>query len=157
MKWIDRAGDFLKILGGICLCGMMLVTCVDVVGRFFLHPIFGSVEVVSLLAVLAVAMALPYTHRMRGHIGVEIIIRRLQPRLRALVELHTHVLSLLLFALVCWRMTLYAMAMHRSGELTANLRLPEYVVIYVVAFSFGVFVLSILKDIVSLIGQIRRR
>ena len=64
--------DKMKIIGAACLVGMMLLTCVDVVGRSFGHPIFGSVEIVGFMATLAVVMAMPYTHQVQGHIGVEI-------------------------------------------------------------------------------------
>ena len=60
---LDRFSDFLKIIGAIALTGMMLLTVVDVIGRFFNRPIFGSVELVGFLATIVVAAALPYTIR----------------------------------------------------------------------------------------------
>ena len=57
-KAIEWITEKLKVLGGACLVGMTLLTCVDVIGRFFRHPIFGSVEIVGFMATMAVAMAL---------------------------------------------------------------------------------------------------
>ena len=57
--------DKLKILGAVSLVGMVSLTCVDVVGRFFGHPVFGSVELVGFMATLSVALALPYTHHVK--------------------------------------------------------------------------------------------
>ena len=45
---------------------MMLITVVDVVGRFFKHPIFGSVEIVGFLAVAVAAAAMPHTYKVGG-------------------------------------------------------------------------------------------
>ncbi len=54
---------------------MMLLTVVDVIGRCFKHPIFGSVEIVGFLATVIVAGALPYTYKIGGHVGVEILMQ----------------------------------------------------------------------------------
>ena len=144
IKWIS---DKMKIVGAGCLVGMTLLTCVDVVGRFFRHPIFGSVEIVGYMATMAVAMALPYTHKIDGHVGVELLVRLFSARTQTIIDICTRFLSLGLFMLVTWRMTLYAHTMKNSGEVSMNLELPEYVIIYVVAFCLLIFTLVIIQDI----------
>jgi TRAP-type C4-dicarboxylate transport system permease small subunit len=143
----------MKIVGAACLVGMTLLTCADVVGRAFGYPIFGSVEIVGFMATLAVVMALPYTHKVNGHIGVEIVVRLLSEKIQTIVDIVTGVLSLGLFTLVTWRMTVYALTMQESGEVSMNLELPEYFVIYVASFCLLVFSLNILQ---SLIDNFRR-
>ncbi len=141
--------DKQKVIGACCLVGMMGLTCVDVVGRFFRHPIFGSVELVGYMSTLSVAMALPYTQKVKGHIGVEIVFRLLKPKFQTLLDIFTSVLSFLLFSIVTWRMTAYALDLHRSGEVSMNLEFPEYTIVYAVAFCFLVFVLIIISDIIE--------
>lgn len=136
--------------------GMTFLTCADIVGRIFGHPVFGSVELVRFMATLSVAMALPYTHHVQGHIGVEILVRLLKPRTQAVIDLITHILSLLLAALITWRMFLYAGTMKRSGTVSMNLELPEYVIIYVVAVCFVVFSGTIVSSIIEIINRLRQ-
>ena len=76
-KIIDWISEKLKFIGAACLVGMTFLTCADVIGRAFRHPIFGSEEIVGFMAVMAVAMALPYTEKIQGHVGVEILMRLL--------------------------------------------------------------------------------
>ncbi len=147
----------MKMVGAACLVGMVVLTCVDVVGRYFKHPLFGSVELVTFLGVLAVAMALPFTHETKGHIGVELFVRRLPRKSRGFIDLATGMLSLGLFALVTWRMLVYAIKMMRSGEVSMNLELPEYVIIFVVACCFVVFTLTILKSIARTVEELRKK
>lgn len=64
---LDKIVAMLMGIGACCLVAMMLITCADVVGRFFNHPIFGTVEIVGFLATLALALA--YTHQVKGNIG----------------------------------------------------------------------------------------
>ena len=154
LQWVS---DGLRYVGLACLVGMMLLTCVDVVGRKFGHPVFGSVELVGFMATLAVAFALPYTHQVRAHIGVEVLVQMLSPRAQTIVELCTHIVSLGLFAIVTWQMLLYADTMRASGTVSMSLELPEHLVIYVVSVCFLIFSLVIVRDIVANFQSLRGR
>jgi TRAP-type C4-dicarboxylate transport system permease small subunit len=150
IKFYDKVSALLRILGAGCLIGMTFLTCFDVVGRYFRHPIFGSVELVGFMATLAVAFALPYTHEVDGHIGVEIVIRLFSEKTQAIIQVCTGILSFLFFAVVTWRMFVYAGTMRESGEVSMNLQFPEYIIIYVVAFCFLLFALSVLRSMINL-------
>lgn len=154
---VERVSGVLKTIGAACLVGMTFLTCADVVGRAFRHPIFGSVEIVGFMATLAVAMALPYTQKMKGHVGVEILVRLFSEKTQAVIDLCTHMLSLGLFGLATWRMTLYSKTMKDSGEVSISLELPEYMIIYVTAFCFLVFTLMILQDITHILRKIKSK
>jgi TRAP-type C4-dicarboxylate transport system permease small subunit len=154
LQWIL---DIMKIIGAACLVGMMLLTCVDVVGRAFGHPIFGSVEIVGYMAILSVVMAMPYTHQVQGHIGVEIIVRLFSEKTQTIIDICTGIISLILFAVVTWRMTVYANTMKESGEVSMNLELPEHLVIYVTAFCLLTFTLVILMDILNNIKKLNSK
>ncbi len=149
--------DKLKVLGAASLVGMAALTCVDVVGRYFGHPVFGSVELVGFMATLSVAFALPYTHQVKGHIGVEILVRLFSERTQTIIELCTSILSLGLFALITWRMFVYARTMQKSGEVSMNLELPEHVIIYITSFCFLMFFLMIIQDITKNIKLLKGR
>ena len=152
IQWIL---DKMKIIGAVCLTGMMLLTCADVVGRAFGYPIFGSVEIVGFMATLAVVMAMPYTHQVQGHIGVEILVRLFSEKTQTIIDICTGLISLVLFAVVTWRMTIYANTMKESGEVSMNLELPEHLVIYMTSFCLLVFTLIILRDIFNNIRKLK--
>jgi TRAP-type C4-dicarboxylate transport system permease small subunit len=156
-KVLQRVSDGLRVVGLACLGGMMLLTCVDVVGRKFGHPIFGSVELVGFMATLAVAFALPYTHQVGAHIGVEVLVQILSARTQTVIELCTHIVSLGLFAIVTWQMFLYADVIRTSGTVSMSLELPEHLIIYVVSACFLIFSLVIVRDIVANVQSLRGR
>lgn len=145
----------MRFFGALCLVGMTLLTCVDVIGRFFGHPVFGSVELVGFMATLTVALALPYTHQMKGHIGVEILVRLFSQKTQDIIELCTSLVSMLLFALITWRMAVYARTMQMSGEVSMNLELPQHFIIYVTAFCFLMFFLLMVQDVTKLIAKLK--
>lgn len=151
---LDKLQGTMKAMGAICLGGMALITCLDVASDgFFNSPIFGTEEIVSILAVLAIAFALPSAHVERSHIGVELFMRMLPRRVRIAFRVVTDVVALALFTLITWRMWLYAGTMRDSGEVSMNLELPVYIVIFFLAFGFFAFSLMILKDIVTFVYQ----
>ena len=156
-KIIQWLLDKMKIIGAACLVGMTFLTCVDVVGRALGRPIFGSVEIVGFMATLAVVMAMPYTHQVQGHIGVEILVRLLSEKTQTMVDICTGILSLILFTVISWRMAVYAHTMQESGEVSMNLELPEHVIVYLTAFCLVVFTLIILKDIISNIRKLKNQ
>jgi TRAP-type C4-dicarboxylate transport system permease small subunit len=147
----------LKIIGAACLVGMTLLTCADVVGRMLRHPIFGAVELVIFMATLSVAMALPYTHQVKGHIGVEILVRMFSESTQAIIDLCTSIVSLILFGIITWQMIRYALTIQESGELSISLKFPEYLIIYVVAFCMLIFTLIIVRDILDTARKLRNR
>ncbi|MBI5063944.1 MAG: TRAP transporter small permease [Desulfatitalea sp.] len=159
MNTLWKATAFLsramKMGGAACLVIMSALTCVDVVGRFFKHPLFGSVELVGFMGVLAVALSLPFTHETNGHIGVELLMRRFSSRTQKLMETITGLLGFVLFAMVAWRMGVHALNLKQSGEVSINLQLPEYIVVWAVAVCCIVLAVTILKGVIQQFGSKR--
>ncbi len=152
MVWrgaIDGLVLWIKRLGAAALVGMMVMTVFDVVTRALATPIFGAVEIVSLLAVLVLACAMPMTHVEKGHVGVGLVVNKLKPRTQALIDGLTGILGTILFALVSWQMFLYAASMKASGEVSMSMELPTYVLIYAVAVAFAVLSLVILVEMID--------
>jgi TRAP-type C4-dicarboxylate transport system permease small subunit len=154
-KILDKCSDLLKVISAVSLASMMFLTFVDVVGRKFGHPVFGSVEIVGFLAMLTIAGALPYTHKIDGHVGVEILVRLLPEKSQTAITIFTQFLSFILFSLATWQMYLYAMDTHHSGEVSMNLGFPVYLLMYAVSFGLFIFSLTILQSIINNIIKLR--
>ena len=156
-KTLVLVSDKLKVVGAVFLFGMALLTCLDVIGRLFKYPIFGSVELVSFMGVLAIACSLPFTHAEEGHIGVELIVRKFSRKTRNIIKLCTETLSFVLFSLVTWKMFEYSIKVRNSGELSMNLQLPEYAIIFLLACCFVILTMVILISILKTISNLRKR
>ena len=152
---LNRLNLFLKVTGAVALTAMMLLTVIDVTGRFFKHPIFGSVELVGFLAVIVMAAALPYTYQMDGHVGVEIFLRLLPKKWQTAFEIGTRTLSFALFSVIAWQMFVYAADLKASGEVSMNLEFPVFYIVYVLAGCLAAFALTIFQRIVDIIKQSR--
>jgi len=127
---LEYIQDKMKIISAVCLLAMVFLTCINATGRFFDHPIFGTEEIVGFLAAFVVAMSLPYARKEDAHIGVEILVRLFTAKTQAIIKVITNILSFILFIIATWRIAVYAYTMRQSGEVSMNLQLPEYYVIY---------------------------
>ena len=138
----------MKGVASVCLMGMALMTCADVILRATINkPIFGSEEIVSIFAVLAIGFALPYAHKKDSHVGVEIVVRLLSKSSQERIRLITNACSLLLFILLSWQMFKYAQVMQGSGVLSMNLGLPTYIFVYALSFCLLIVSLYLLQEI----------
>lgn len=146
---LDSVQNKMKIGGAVCLAGMASVTCVSVAARLLGYPVFGAEEIVAILTTLVIAFSLPYAHKEKAHIGVEILMHIFSIKTQHIVKLCTDVVSFCLFCIVTWRMFLYAQTIQESGQVTMNLQLPGYYVIYALSFCFFIFSFSILRNIIE--------
>lgn len=153
---LNKLSDFLKLIGAVALTVMMMLTVVDVIGRFFKSPIFGSVELVGFLATIVVAAALPYTYKMDGHVGVEILVRLLPDKSQIWIDIITRILTLVLFILITWQMFLYAEDIQHTGEVSMNLQFPIYYIVYLLSFALLIFTVTIVEMIFQDILKLRK-
>ena len=152
-KTTDYLVRILRIIGGACLAGMMMITCIDVVFRRFGHPILGRSDVVEFLAVLVLACAMPYTHKDGGHVGVDLVVQHIGTRAQSILDSITSLVAMVLFAIVSWQMWLYAKELALKGEVSMTIQIPVYPFIYAVSICFAVFALTILVDLINHVGK----
>jgi len=148
--FLDKTQRFMKGIASVSLMGMALMTCADIILRATINkPIFGSEEIVSIFAVLAIGFALPYAHKKDSHVGVEIVVRLLSKKRQERIRLFTNALSLVLFLILSWQMFIYGRVMQGSGEVSMNLGLPMYCFVYALSFCTLVVCLYLLQEILS--------
>jgi TRAP-type C4-dicarboxylate transport system permease small subunit len=130
---MKKLGDTIhSITGGAnwiaaaALVAMMLLTCSDVVLRFFRHPITGTYEMVGLLGTVVIALSLAHTTEEKGHISVEFIVERLPKRVREILDAANRFIAIVLFGIVAWQSIRYALDLRASGEVSLTIQMPIY-------------------------------
>jgi TRAP-type C4-dicarboxylate transport system permease small subunit len=124
------------IVAGIALMLMLGVSIVDVVGnKVFNHPLRGTSEYVSFLAVITIAFAVAYSLIEKAHVQIDVFTDKLPGRLKASVELFIMLASLGLFVLLGWSSIKYGIELFRSNTLSMTQRIPIYPFAYGVAFA----------------------
>ena len=137
MKRIDRyVGKLASLFNGIAaaaVVGMMTLTCLDVLLRFFRHPIPGTYEIVGMLSAVFVSFSLARTSVDQGHIAVDFLVQRLPLRLQHAIEAVNTGICALLFTVVCRQCVSYAQDLKSSGEVSMTLQMPIHPFVFGIA------------------------
>ena len=139
---------------------MMLISTADVIGRyFFLRPIEGAWEIVSMAFVVSGALAIGYTQLTKGHVQINLVSDRLSPRGRAGLFTISYLICLAGCALVTWQGWLRAWDyMHKTvgGEtITLGITLWPFMLIFTIGFFWLAFILLI--DIYDCIVEVVKK
>ena len=151
MRFLERISNELARLlywmAGTAIIIMMVLTCGDVILRFFRRPIPGTYELVCFLGAVAVAFAMAHTTVQKGHVAVSLLVRLFPARIQGLVESITSTFGFIFFALVSWQSVLYGNDLYASGEVSLTLQLPFYPFVYGIGFSAAAVCLVLLTDL----------
>ena len=90
----------LMAVAGTAVVAMMLLTCADVVLRYFRRPIPGTYELVCFLGAVAVSFAMAHTSIEKGHVSVSFIVTLFPSKLQRFIECITSCFGLFLFSLI---------------------------------------------------------
>ncbi|MBM4025737.1 MAG: TRAP transporter small permease [Planctomycetes bacterium] len=124
--FLRRAVAALAVVAGVAVALMIVVTCVDVIGRRMGRPLKGAYDLIELLGAIAITGALPYTTVNKGHVAIEFLLQKLSGRGRTLLIVLAEGLSLFLFAFLTWRFFQYGGELRASGQVTLTLRWPVF-------------------------------
>lgn len=118
----------LAILAGTGLLIMMVLTFVDVIGRYgFNKSIFGAAEIIEFLMVVTIFAGLAFITATNDHITVTMFdgwIDRAIPGIRRWAVI---VFSIACYALITWELAKHGLDLWASGKRTAVLDLPQWV------------------------------
>jgi len=131
---VRLAEGVLGSIVAVLLMAMMLITTVDVVGRYIVkQPVPGAYELIELMLAVNIFMALPLVCLKDEHITVTVLVERFSRRVR---QVHAGVVSLLsagVLAVVAWRLYAHAAQLASYGDVTMFLRLPRGPIGYTMA------------------------
>ncbi len=106
----------------------VLISC-DILGRaLFNSPVIGVPEIVKVSVVAIVWLQMSHTLKIGGHIRSEVILNRLSPRGRALVNFFSSILGAFIFGFLVYAGWDNMIEAWRIGEFEGDLpvRVPTY-------------------------------
>ncbi len=138
-----RAADLNKTLPGtalvrwlgpiaaVFLFAMMIVTVIDVVGRYlFARPLPGAFELTEIMMAVLIFSALPLISARDGHIAVGLLDHLTGPRLAQLRDVVIAVLGGVVTATISVRLWILGDRLRSYGDVFEFVGLAKYVVAY---------------------------
>lgn len=121
----------LRVLGVIAataLFAMMLLTFVDVIGRYgFHHSIFGAAELIENLMIVSVFAGLGFVTAKNEHITVSLMEPLIERTIATPRRWASIAMSVGCTLLICWQMFVRALDLLRSAAHSAVLDLPKWI------------------------------
>lgn len=125
LDWFDRA--IVPVLGYVAaavMFGLMLVTCVDVVGRYFFNkPLWGGFELTEILLAALIFAGLPLVTLRNDHVTVDLLDPVVPDWLFRVQHVVACAIGFVCTGFLAWRLWLRAEHMDRAGETTAVLKI----------------------------------
>lgn len=146
---------FIKHVALWILAGMMFLTFVDVLLRYFFNnPVPGAAELIEFMMAIVVTFSVVYCAHKRSHINVDLVIVNLPDRVRTWLDCITSFITLVLFILIAWQAFILIADEYGSGLTSAVLYIPVYPFIATVAFGFVVICLVLLSEFLSNLSEV---
>ncbi len=135
-------------VAGLAVAAMIIVTCVDVVGRRLGYPLPGAYDLVELLGAISIIGALPYLTACKGHVAIEFIPHKLSRRGRAVLATLVAMVCIAIYGFLTWRFVLYGIDLKASNQGTVTLRWPVFWLAYLMAVCAAATILVMVYQIV---------
>lgn len=150
--WPDRLAAAIAAVAALVLLAMMVLTFVDVFGRYVLNrPVPGGFEVTQILLVLLIFAGLPLVTRREEHVQVTILSDMIPKAARRLHAAFINLVIATLLVVVGWRLWHVADRALSFGDTTSYLRLPMAPIAYVAA---GLACLAALLAVINALGHL---
>jgi C4-dicarboxylate transporter DctQ subunit len=130
----------------LVISAMMVLTCTDVVGRYFGHPIRGTYDIIGILGGVIIALSLSYSHVMGRQVAVESIFSRSRRSVQTIINSIICLLSIGMIGLITWRCIVLGNNLWRTGRVSDTIRIPIFPFLYVLTFGCAIYCLVLLID-----------
>ena len=126
----------LALIASLSLVAMMLITVVDVVGRYFFNaPLSGSGEATELLLAVTVFAGISLAAASGEHIRIDLLEHVLSSRVQRWQHLVGAVASAGVLAFLAWRLWLRGAELGRFADTSSHLNVPLAPLAYFLALS----------------------
>jgi TRAP-type C4-dicarboxylate transport system permease small subunit len=149
-----RLGVFSSLfayLGAFALFVMMVLTTVDVLGRYlFNSPITGVFEITEFLVLILIFSFLGYTQSAKSHVYVDLLVAHLPKRLQVYAALFNHCVCLLLMALITYMGIVRGLDLMEAREASTNLGIPRYPFVFFLVLGCAVMCIEYARDLIHM-------
>ena len=148
-------------LAGVCFFSVMVLMLANIILRnVFNHPILGTVEIVGLLIATGLGLALSNCEMLDFNIGMDVVSEKLSRKAQKILEIVTYSISLCFWAIVVWRVCVYANTSFINGRVTATASIPLYPFIFILGFNLFclcvVLAYKFIRAVMSLPAEFRQ-
>ena len=152
---VQKLTVILCFVGMFLLIPMMLLTVSDVVGRAaWSRPIPGAVELSSYMLAVFILLGVAYTHQVKGHVRVSMLLSRMPERISHLLDVITTIISLFIIGILAWQGWVVGIEEKTVSDMLRVPQLPFRLLVSVAGFFLC---LELIFDLVDSTGKLLRK
>ena len=145
------------MLAGVCFFSLMVLVLANIVLRnVFKLPILGTVELVGLLTSTGLGLALSNCEMNSGNISMDVFTEKLPKKAQKVLDIVVYLLSLAFFAVVVWRVFVFAGTSFANGRVTSTASIPVFPFIFILGFNVLCLCLVLVYKLVLAFGELTR-
>lgn len=149
-KIVRRITQVLLAIAAAVLAVMMMLTAIDVVMRYIVNrPISGAFELTEYMMAIFVPFSIVYCADQKGHVSVELLLKKFPQSVQRCVGILTSVLTMLFAMFMAWQNILYVGETYSDKLTSAVLLIPAFPFIAPVAIGIGVYALVTMLQMVK--------
>ena len=132
----ESASRLLSGLAALILFTLVVLTCVDVIGRYFFSmPVVGAVELVRICMAGIIFFSLPAMFFRNDHVCVDLITMLMRGRIGWIISVVMLIVSIYVAWRVGDRVFDYAVRAHEDGDKTEYLGIPRVITVSFITLS----------------------
>jgi TRAP-type C4-dicarboxylate transport system permease small subunit len=156
-NWLGKVTRAVNGIGIVIIFLLMLLTVTDVVLRkVFNKGILGTLEISEFMMSAIVFFSLAEGELQNRNVNVDLFVRKLSLKSRVIIDAIMKILGFVLYCFITFAIFGYAGLMKSSGEVSLDLWLPKYPLIYVVAVALIIFSAVLLFRMITAIKDVWR-
>ena len=152
-KGLTRVCDVLDSIGGFVMAGIMALITINVITRVFGYPIIGAVEFVQFMLVATCALAIAYCAKNAGHVAVSVLVDKMPPKPKLVVEVLISVIILAFVILAAQVLYEYGITLRDTGQVGMETRIPFYPLVFLVAAGFLAYAVVSVNNILQTVKK----
>jgi len=147
IKWATRLSGY---IAGIVLFGMMMLTTIDVICRYFFNAsILGVYEITEFMMLCVVFFSLSFAQKLKGHVAVNILVDRLSNKNRQIFNVCNFLISIIFLLIIAWMSSSQGIELFHSNRVSGNLTIPVYPFFFVLSLGCVAMALELIRDLIN--------
>lgn len=154
LKIVDKLTTLGAVIGGVLIAVMTAIVTIAVITRYLLRQPLGWSEEVSIyLMIWAIFLGTAYTLKHDAHIGVDLLMNRLSPRIKPIFHCFHYLAGLLFLSILLFKgIAMIDLSIMLDSRSIAT-DFPLYLVQLAVPVGAVLLILQIISKLVHIIDQ----
>jgi TRAP-type C4-dicarboxylate transport system permease small subunit len=129
-KVVSSIAHVMTWVGVVVIVAMMVLTCADVILRYFGYPIRGAYDITRVLGSVIFSLPIAYSCIKGYQVAVDSIFRRAPRIVRIIVDSIVCLFSMAITAMIAWRAIYLGHDLYARGRVTDTIPIPLWPFVY---------------------------